>query len=105
MSFTAACDTTPAMITLTGKLDAEQVAALRRLFWECFAERHLNQVIVSLTEGAVLDAVALSLLINARNLATKAKAKLSLVCGPGSNLNLLRQFDLHQYFEVLNEVG
>ncbi len=105
MSFTAACDKAPMKITLTGRLDAEQVAALRKLFWECFAERHLDRVIVILTESAVLDAVALSLLINARNLANKAKATLSLACGPGANLNLLRQFDLHQYFELVNEGG
>lgn len=100
MSFTAELDASPATITLSGKLEAEQVVALRKLFWECYAQRPADRVVVQLTESAVLDAVALSLLVNARNLANKAKAKLQLICGPGPNYDLLRQLDLHQYFDV-----
>ncbi len=100
MSFKAELDASPATITLSGRLEAEQVASLRKLFWSCYAERQLDQVIVRLSDSAVLDAVALSLLVGARNLASKAGARLHLVCGPGPNYDLLRQLDLHQYFEV-----
>lgn len=103
MSFKHQLEGDTAIFTWIGQLSPEEQSEIRKLFWEDFALKSAAQVVVDLSQSDLFDASAISLLVGAKNLATKEKAKLNLVALQDDNVALLKELNLFAYFDLQEE--
>ncbi len=94
-----------AICTLTGDLDLEEGAILRKKFWDVIHQDGINNLVVALHQVTRLDPSAISLLVSTQSVVVRRKRKLVLVGLGEACRGILEQTHLDQYFEIQEEFG
>jgi len=93
-----------AIFRLTGKMDLEGTANLRKTFWERLTQAAIAKLILDLEGVPELEPSAVSLLVATKNVVAKWKCQLILTGLQPENHQLLEQTKLLTYFDVRDSI-
>ena len=92
------------VFSLTGVMDLEETAQLRRAFWDAIHQSRSRKLIVDLKKVPSLAPSAISLFVATKNMVFKKKGRLVLVGLNESAYGLLEEANLDEYFDIRTTV-
>jgi len=85
---------------LSGDLMLEQIADLRKAFWEAMHTDEATELVLDLSDLNHLDSSGMSLLVSTKNSISKLNGKLVLVGLSKPVYQFFEQTHLHHYFDI-----